>query len=293
MASGSQPNGLSTRRSRCWCLTINNYDLEHVSSLKELKTAYLIIGDETGDSGTPHLQIYFRLLNPCQFSSIKRKFPTAHIEIAKGTDLENKSYCTKQSTMYESGEPSAQGKRTDIDDIKRMLTDGANLRDIVPLCRSVQSIRHAEIHLKYFEQKRSWKPEVFWYYGPTGTGKSWSCHSQCTDPYVCLHTGQWWEGYDGHEDVIIDDMRADFCKFHVLLKLLDRYPVTVECKGGSRQFLARRIFITSCYHPKRMYHQTEECVEQLMRRITHIVEHTEKYESKPQSALFDFIKENK
>ena len=35
---------------------------------------------------------------------------------------------------------------------------------------------------------------------------------------------KWWEGYDGHEVVLLDDIRKDFCKFHELLTLLDIYP---------------------------------------------------------------------
>ena len=43
------------------------------------------------------------------------------------------------------------------------------------------------------------------------------------DIYTCLDNYKFWEGYDGHDNVIIDDIRGDFCKFHQLLKLLDRY----------------------------------------------------------------------
>lgn len=257
-------------RSRTWCLTINNYTPENIETLKCLKTVYIIVGDEIGENKTPHLQIYFRKKSQTKFSSIKKLFPTAHIEVAKGTDLQNREYCSKQSILYEAGEMCQQGKRTDIELVRDQVLDGENMRSITLSARSVQSVRMAEITLKYHENKRNWKPTVLWYYGATGTGKTFQAHQKSTDPYVSMDTGHWWEGYDGHSHVIIDDMRKDFMKFHQLLKLLDRYPYQVECKGGSRQFLAKQIIITSCYHPECLF-ETREDINQLLRRIDEII----------------------
>jgi hypothetical protein len=257
------------QRSRSYCLTINNYTEEDVERIKNYETEYVVVGDEIGESGTPHLQIYFRMKNAKTFSKIKKDFTTAHIEIAKGDDNQNKAYCSKQNLMFEKGEPKKQGKRTDIEKIRDMVQDGNNMRDILPIATSVQSVRMAEIHLKYYERKRNWKPKVYWFYGETGTGKSKLAYEMSIDPYVTLDTIKWWEGYDGHAHVIIDDMRGDFAKYHQLLKLLDRYEYKVECKGGSRQFLAEQIIITSCDSPHQMFsHKAEEeDLGQLLRRI--------------------------
>jgi len=84
-----------------------------------------------------------------------------------------------------------------------------------------------------------------------------------------MDTGEWWEGYDAHEEVIIDDMRKDFLKFHHLLKLFDRYPYRVQFKGGSRQFLAKTIIVTTCYSPEEMFNNRED-IQQLLRRINTI-----------------------
>ena len=81
---------------------------------------------------------------------------------------------------------------------------------------------------------------------------------------------KWWEGYDAHPNVLIDDFRKDFCTFHELLRILDRYPYRIEVKGTSRQLLAKRIIITCPYHPEIIY-DTREDIGQLLRRITKIV----------------------
>ena len=41
---------------------------------------------------------------------------------------------------------------------------------------------------------------------------------------------QWFDGYMGQKVVCFDDFRKDFCTFHELLRLLDRYPMDVPVK---------------------------------------------------------------
>ena len=262
-------------RSRSYCLTINNYDATALSTLKKLSYAYIIVGDEVGESGTPHLQIYVRLKNAVTFSSLKKKFPTAHIEQAKGNDLHNRDYCSKQQVLFEDGEISVQGKRRDIDRVRDIVNEGGTMREVVANANSLQSIKLAETMFKYNEPARHWKPHVSWYWGATGCGKSRDAHKLMPDAYVAMETSQWWEGYDAHEDVIIDDMRKNFCTYSRLLQLLDRYPTRIEQKGSSRQFLAKRIIITTCFHPREMY-DTREDIQQLIRRIDCIREFSEK-----------------
>lgn len=90
----------SNTRSRAYCLTINNYtDKERQFACEYGPCEYIIVGDEIGKEGTRHLQIYFRLKNAKSFSKVKKEFPRAHIEIAKGSDEQNRAYCSKQSVL--------------------------------------------------------------------------------------------------------------------------------------------------------------------------------------------------
>ena len=68
---------------------------------------------------------------------------------------------------------------------------------------------------------------------------------------------------------MIDDFRKDWCKFHELLKLLDKYPIKVECKGSFYELLATTIIITAPFPPDYM-HDTREDITQLMRRIKQV-----------------------
>lgn len=257
-------------KHRAYSFTLNNYTSDQVASLKELKYKYVILGDELGESGTPHIQGYIVFSSPISFSSIKKKIPKAHIEVSKGNAEQNREYCSKQKVLFEDGEiPQKAGKRTDIDHVRDVLQETPSMREVTLVAQSYQAVKIAEQYLKYHERKRNWKPTVKWYYGDTGTGKSHTAFEECDDPYVCADTNKWWEGYDAHEHVIIDDFRKDFIKFHDLLKLIDKYPYRVECKGSSRQLLATTIIITSPLHPKDTY-DTQENIEQLLRRIDEI-----------------------
>lgn len=86
-------------QSRRWCLTINNWTDNIYNDILRYKDTlkFYIIGKEIGnENNTPHLQIYFESKNPIRFSTLKNKFPTAHIEKAKGNRQQNFEYCSKE-----------------------------------------------------------------------------------------------------------------------------------------------------------------------------------------------------
>ena len=266
----------TSNRAYNWFITINNYSDEETEFALQYyhqcdTCMYILIGEEIGEKcGTPHLHIYIELKFQKSFEKICKEFPRGNCQPAKGTAEECKSYCSKQNLIYENGKPKKQGERTDLDNARQTLEDTGRMSDVVMEATSYQSIRMCECYLKYHERKRRWMPVVKWFYGTTGTGKSKAAYEESNeDVYTTGKTIKWWEGYDANEHVIIDDFRSDFCCFHELLKLLDRYPYRVECKGGSRQLLATQMIITSAYHPRDVYEGIED-IQQLIRRITEI-----------------------
>lgn len=88
-------------QSRKWCITINNYsskELQEIQDTFKYKKWKYIIGEEIGlKCETPHLQIYFESRSPIKFSYIKKLFPKAHIEKARGTIKQNVEYCSKEN----------------------------------------------------------------------------------------------------------------------------------------------------------------------------------------------------
>lgn len=256
-------------RSRGWCFTCNNYTESDELLFRGVESRYICIGKEVSASGTPHLQGYIYFDNKRSFRQMKKLHSTAHFEPQKGTNQQAMKYCKEDGDYYERGDLPKQGKRSDLDEVKEIVKTSGKMSEVVEVAKSYQSIKMAEQILKYHECKREWKPLVKWYYGSTGTGKSRSAHTEYPDAFVAMDTARWWDGYDAHSDIIIDDMRRDFCSFNMLLKYLDRYPMKVETKGGSRQFLAKNIVITCPYHPSELFKGNED-INQLLRRIDEI-----------------------
>lgn len=264
-------------RLRAFAFTVNNYDDGDIATISKLTAIarYLIVGDEKGDSGTPHLQGYIYTPEAKTFSAMKKKLPAgAHIEAARGSPEQNQKYCSKQKVLIEHGDLPYHGKRTDIEQVREILNDPQTIgpmRTITSVASSLQSIRIAEIFLKYNEPGRSWRPDVHWYWGPSGSGKTYQAKAWLSedngDVYKCMKSNKWWEGYDAQPNILIDEFRKNWCLFAELLDLLDENEYRVECKGGSRQLLSRKIAITSCFHPEDVY-DTREDVYQLTRRIT-------------------------
>ena len=65
----------------------------------------MVVGVEVGEKGTPHLQGYVRLTKNTRFNAVKKLIGMkAHIEMARGTELENDEYCRKDGVIaFESG----------------------------------------------------------------------------------------------------------------------------------------------------------------------------------------------
>ena len=93
----------STSRCRKWQLTINNpmeHEMEHKAIKEILNTfpslVYWCMGDEIGnDTNTYHTHIYMYTKHPIRFTTLKNKFPMAHLECANGSSQENKNYILK------------------------------------------------------------------------------------------------------------------------------------------------------------------------------------------------------
>ena len=233
----SAPTGLTMSRAKNWCITLNN-PVEECLGFNESTDDYLICGIEIAQSGTKHIQGYVQLKERMRLNQLKNRWPTAHLEIARGSPKRNVEYCSKDGHFRDHGELQAgQGSRSDLESIKNLIDGGFTERHIrnehygtyiryqKALIRDIESMR----------PDRSWSTELHIYWGATGTGKSRKCREEYPDAYWKTR-GNWWDGYDGHEVVIIDEFYG-WLPFDFMLRLCDRYPFTVEVKGGVRRNL--------------------------------------------------------
>lgn len=264
-----------------WCFTLNNYNDDDEQKLKSFfsqECKFGTYGRETAPTtGTRHLQGYFELKRSLRLSKVRTLVQVAcHLEGRRGTRDQAIVYCQKDGDFVEVGSrESHQGNRTDLDSIRSLAADGG--MRAVSRVGTHQEIKVAESYLLWNEPCRDWKPQVLWYYGATGVGKSrkarWYAESIGYCPssvYTKCDGAKWWPGYDRHEFVIIDDFRPSWWCLTEMLSLLDRYEKKVEYKGGYRQFVPRTIVVTSALPPQNCYEATGEAINQLLRRIDEV-----------------------
>jgi len=272
---GTQPLGYMPRAGvltfRNVCFTVNNPTVskeDYVDIMeKHPKFRYAVLGDEVSSEGTPHFQGYLELTDKIYARPLQALLPGAFHEERIGTALEAADYCKKEGEWVERGTMTNPGRRTDIEDIKRMVKEKRPMSEIAEHTQSYQQLKFAKLYKECTQKKRPIQDiDVRWYYGKAGTGKTKAAYDEFPDLYTPINH-KWWEDYQGETVVLIDDFRKDWCKFHELIKLLDRYPIKVECKGSFYQLQATTIILTAPVRPEDMY-DTREDLYQLTRRIT-------------------------
>lgn len=276
---------MSGGTSRSYVFTLNNPAANELPSHPHER--YVCWQLERGESGTPHLQGYIELSTACRLAAMRSWLPGAHFETRKGTRDQARAYCQKEDTRvagpFERGDWGAggAGARADLQAVKRKLDDGASMATIWD--------DHFETTLRYYrgfqEYKkiktgnRAWKTEVYVFWGLSGSGKSSRVQSMAPNAYWKTRD-EWWCGYEGHDDVVLDDFYG-WLPWDLLLRLLDRYPLDVNAKGGGRRFVAKRIFITSNKSPEEWYPNILDKTP-LLRRIEHL-EHFDQLYVHPES----------
>ncbi|QMW68698.1 replication-associated protein [Crucivirus-183] len=278
-------------RFRRFRFTINNpTELNTEMCIAAKGFSYLIVGLEIGsETGTFHFQGYAELPEQRTRSTILKMLGAsseeghpgwAHILPCNASQHSNVVYASKDcDILVEAGEPSSQGARNDIADVRRTILKGGSMEDVCMQATSYQAMRTGELMMKYLKppSKPRVEPLVTWLWGPSGTGKTHRATHFFPKPGLpdapfIWSDGKWWDGYDRHKNVIIDDLRRGMWPFRYLLRLLDKYPFRVEVKGGTREFVATDIVITAPESPEQMFAYEGEELKQLLRRI-HIVEY--------------------
>lgn len=267
-------------KSRCWSVTINNFEEEEEETFKRhaLECEYAVYQIEMGKEGTIHLQgcVYYK--NPRVWP--KKVFPRAHLESekVKGALIR---YCQKEETRirgpYEFGKKPIQGERTDLNKVKEDIVKGKKIEEVVmedpelyhQYGRTLEKIENIVLNKRF----RTEMTEGIWYYGPTGVGKSHKAFEGYNPETHFMVNGDtiekgWWDGYEQQETVIINEFRGGL-KYSFLLELLDKWPLQVARRNkGGIQFNSKRVIITSSLAPEDIYKNMNEkdSLEQLYRR---------------------------
>lgn len=114
---------------KTWFGTLNNWTLEEKQQMLDMEgITIMVIGEEVGAEGTPHLQYAVTFKNAYRFSSLKKIWKRHHFFQPKCKDAAF-NYCMKDC-KYEKIDNRQQGKRTDLEDVKEKVMSGASERQL-------------------------------------------------------------------------------------------------------------------------------------------------------------------
>lgn len=263
----------SKNNGKSWMYTLNNYTPEDEVRLQAIDCNYHVYGREIGESGTPHLQGCITFARSCRFAGVHKLIPG---HLTRPNSLQDaRNYCMKDNDFFLK-DRTKQGARQDLEDVCEYIKDGHSIKQTA-MKFSSQYVKYHGGFLQLTRliqnvEPRTTKPIVHWYYGSTGTGKTRAVFESEPDLWLTADSFTHFNGYRNQRASCFDDFRASFCKFRTLLRLLDRYPCTVNIKYGEAEWNSDRIYITSDKSPYECYSDSVGDINQLIRRIDNIVE---------------------
>lgn len=207
----------------------------------------MVIGNEVGDEGTPHLQGYVCFNKQLRFNKVKAMMPKAHLEMKcpKSTYFQCSEYCKKDGDFEEFGEcPKEPGPshKKKIDDTYPLIWDAPSW----PEARTILVDKRPRDYFLYGETvERMWKKAkttpysplfkqedflrpcfgtakslLFW--GPTNTGKTSFALAHFKKPLLCSHIDDLKKFGPDYDGIVFDDMSFDHWPTNTIIHLLDQ-----------------------------------------------------------------------
>lgn len=272
---------MCNKKSRRFQVTVNNPIEKGITAdkikeiLKQWKhMLYYCFCYETGEQGTYHVHIYFKVANPLSMHSVSKEFANGHVECIKASSSqENRDYIRKEGayldsekaatchreTFFESGPcpvdgKEKQGERTDIETMMSLIRDGAGNMEICDEVPSM-SLRLSAVEQyrqAYFaEQGKTYRQMTVWYvFGKTRTGKTSYVYQSHDADEICSITDYRgngiWDQYDtARTRVLLLDEFHSSIPFSLLLAICDGQPLTLNCRYANRVCLHDTVYIVS------------------------------------------------
>lgn len=136
-------------QSRYYQITINNpaekgFTNEKIEQIiAKSRVTFACYAHEIGENGTPHVHIYMLFPSARRFSTLKKKFPGAHIEKTYGSPEDNIDYIKKQGKFAETSkaETSVEGSYREFGTLPSNLSlEFSDMEQVVELLRKGYSV---------------------------------------------------------------------------------------------------------------------------------------------------------
>lgn len=260
---------MANPQGRRWCFTLNNYTEEQqtlVTCIPDFfSVAYLVCAWEVAETGTPHLQGFIHFADRRRLSWLCKNIFHAHWEQAKGSDAQQRAYCC-DGYVFEYGTPAGYHQQAITMDEYALMPD----EEAMKFCpgRDMQWRKRKDewrsLRYKPYEGVRS----VIWLHGATGTGKSRAGYA-CPDISSADVSGRrFFNGARSTAALLIDEVDKVDMPLQVFLRITDRYPTTLDVKGGCIPHTASTVIFTASCTPEVCWPGNDEYLKQVERRIT-------------------------
>ena len=268
------------RGARAWCFT--DFTLNS-DALAKTNCRYIVYGDEIAPTtGRRHYQGFVYFDNVIARATVQERLGVGKCWCNPMYSIPDKciEYCKKDGKATERGDRPAQGRKCNKEEVKACAMEGKSIRSVLDETQaSMHSIRSLETMYRYYEKERKWKVDLYWFWGPPEAGKSRKIREHATlnygedSWYTATASGAWFDGYDAHPCIIIDDFREGWMQWANLLQFTDRYGFRCPIKGSFRQCLAKAIYFSSVLAPEEAFPllSYSEPITQFLRRLTHVV----------------------
>lgn len=262
-------------QSRKWLLTINNpteKGFTHDSireQLEKLKNIdYWCMCDEVGSKeSTYHTHLFIYRQGAIRFNTVKKFFPTAHIDYCRGTAQENRDYCLKQGkykgtfkeetnlkeTFEESGDipMERQGQRNDLIDLYDMIKSGLTNYEILEsnpeYMLNLDKIEHCRQIVRAEKYKNNFRQlTVEYYFGKSGKGKTRSVMEKYGYENVHRITDYKhpFDNYKGQSVVVFEEFHSSL-RIQDMLNYLDGYPLDLPSRYTNKVACYDTVYIIS------------------------------------------------
>lgn len=289
--AGHFPQRGTKTKAKRWMITSwqSKADVERVlrECLDDIESA--VLGEEKAPTtGKQHVHVAIIFKNRLSARQVKNLLTdqTAHVEIMRGRWSQVVKYvCKEDKHIVQLGEDRGLSDKQD-DGRQEFFQSIMQEPTVDHLKQSLLShpkyAVHTNVALKLISLFGSTvTPKdtitVSYFYGNSGSGKSTKAHELLAGKKYssCTFTdGGFVNGYQMTKDVIFDDINVKSQRFPVekLLQYLDKWPCSVDVKGGELPWLAENIIITRCEPPNTLHRfgWKMDDERQFLRRITHL-----------------------
>ena len=267
----------SYTQSRKWLLTINNpqdHGMSHdeiIDRAQKFNPDYMCLADEIGEEGTYHTHLFLYSSSPMRFGTVKKRFPTAHIDRANGTVQDNRAYIRKEGkwadtdksetrvegTFKEFGElpDEASEKSPKYAKLLQCVKEGMSNKEILAIDPSfafhlehIDKLRQDIRFEKYLTENRFIKVHYLW--GDSGTGKTRSIYEKHPAEEICRIThyptrgNVQFDAYKGQSVLVFEEFHSEM-PISMMLNLLDIYPLMLPARYHDRIACYLTVYITS------------------------------------------------